>query len=137
MRTEAQADGEKARAEAAAELSATRSETEAMLSAARSHSDSRIAAAEAQIIQLNERIAVLQGDERHRFEEVSGLREQLAASQISRDAALGEADGLRTELDRLGTELAVVREQSDPGRRSHRGPPAARRRARAHPASAR
>jgi chromosome segregation ATPase len=113
-RAQAQADADQARAQTDAELTAARAETEAMLAAARSHSDSRVTAAELQVAQLHERITVLQDDERQRFEEAAGLREQLAAAQISRDAALGEADGLRTELDRLGTELALVREQSGP-----------------------
>jgi chromosome segregation ATPase len=103
-----------ARSEAEAAIEAARAETEAMLAATRSHSDSRVTAAEAQVARLNQRLTELQDDERHRFEESARLREQLAASQISRDAALGEAEGLRAELDRLGTELAVVREQSGP-----------------------
>jgi hypothetical protein len=111
---QARSDADQARAQTEAELAAARTETEAMLIAARSHADSRVTAAEAQVAQLGERITVLQADERHRLEQAAGLREQLAASEISRDAALGEAAGLRAELDRLGTELAVVREQSGP-----------------------
>jgi hypothetical protein len=113
-RAQAQSDADQARAEAEASIEAARTETEAMLTAARSHADAQVTAAAAQVVQLSERIALLQGDERHRFEQAAGLREQLAAAQIARDAALGEADGLRDELDRLGTELAVVREQSGP-----------------------
>ena len=44
-------------------------------------------------------------------QEVVSLREQLAAAQIARDAAISEAGGLRSELERLGAELAVMREQ--------------------------
>ncbi|MFL5862818.1 MAG: hypothetical protein ACJ780_18915 [Solirubrobacteraceae bacterium] len=49
---------------------------------------------------------------RHRQDaaELSVLRDQLAAADVSRDAALGEVAGLRVELERLGSELAVTRE---------------------------
>jgi hypothetical protein len=43
--------------------------------------------------------------------EAAALREQLAIATISRDGAAGEVAGLRAELERLGTELAVTREQ--------------------------
>jgi hypothetical protein len=39
------------------------------------------------------------------------LRGDLAAAQVSRDAAIGEAAGLRDELQRLGSELTVTRER--------------------------
>jgi hypothetical protein len=39
------------------------------------------------------------------------LRGDLAAAQVSRDAAIGEAAGLREELQRLGSELTVTRER--------------------------
>jgi hypothetical protein len=41
------------------------------------------------------------------------LRGDLAAAQVSRDAAIGEAAGLREELQRLGSELTVTRERVD------------------------
>jgi uncharacterized coiled-coil DUF342 family protein len=44
-------------------------------------------------------------------DEAAALRQQLAAASVSRDAAISEVAGLRSELDRLGTELAVAREQ--------------------------
>jgi hypothetical protein len=50
-----------------------------------------------------------------RAQEVASLREQLAITAISRDAAVAEAAGLRAELTRLGSELAVTREQVDAG----------------------
>jgi hypothetical protein len=102
------------RERAESELAGARAESEAMLGAARSHSDAQAVAAAAQIRELTDRVAVLQGGERQRDDEARALREQLAASHIARDAALAEADGLRTELDRLGGELAVLREQSGP-----------------------
>jgi hypothetical protein len=39
------------------------------------------------------------------------LRGDLAAAQVSREAAIGEAAGLREELQRLGSELTVTRER--------------------------
>lgn len=44
-------------------------------------------------------------------DDLGALREQLAATQVARDASAGEVEGLRAELTRLGTELAVAREQ--------------------------
>jgi hypothetical protein len=44
-------------------------------------------------------------------DEASALRGQLAAAGVARDAAISEVSGLRAELERLGTELAVTREQ--------------------------
>ena len=46
----------------------------------------------------------------HHAAELSALRDQLAAAQVSRDAAAGEVAGLRAELERLGSELAITRE---------------------------
>jgi hypothetical protein len=102
------------RERAESELTAGRAETEAMLGAARSHADAQAAAAAAQIRELTDRVAALQDGERQRLEEARTLRQQLAASHIARDAALAEAGGLRAELDRLGGELAALREQSGP-----------------------
>lgn len=39
------------------------------------------------------------------------LREELAASQVAREAALSELAGLQAELGRIGAELAVTRER--------------------------
>jgi hypothetical protein len=46
----------------------------------------------------------------HHAAELSTLRDQLAAAQVSRDAAAGEVAALRDELERLGSELAIARE---------------------------
>ncbi|MEA2211661.1 MAG: hypothetical protein QOF83_1609 [Solirubrobacteraceae bacterium] len=43
--------------------------------------------------------------------EAGGLREELAASQVAREAALSEVAGLQSELSRIGAELAVTRER--------------------------
>ena len=43
--------------------------------------------------------------------ETAALREQLAAAQVSREAARGESAGLQAELQRLGRELAATRER--------------------------
>jgi hypothetical protein len=50
-----------------------------------------------------------------RVQEAASLRAQLAAIGISRDAAVAEAVGLRAELSRLGSELAVARELAGAG----------------------
>ncbi len=48
--------------------------------------------------------------------ELARLRGELVTSEVSRDAALSEAAGLRAELDRLGGQLAAAREHSGSGR---------------------
>ena len=45
--------------------------------------------------------------------EATTLRGDLAAAHVSREAAASEAAGLRSELERVGSELAVTREQVD------------------------
>jgi predicted nucleic acid-binding Zn-ribbon protein len=45
-------------------------------------------------------------------QEIAQLQAELAAAHVARDSARSETIGLRTELDRLGTELATVREQA-------------------------
>jgi hypothetical protein len=100
------------RAEAEQEMTRTRAETDAMLDAARSQVDSRAQAAETQAATLGQRLASLAAAEHRRAEEAAALREQLAVAHIARDAAFTEAEGLRGELERLGSELAVAREQS-------------------------
>ena len=42
--------------------------------------------------------------------EVANLRAALAAGIVTSDAATAEAEGLREELERLGSELAQARE---------------------------
>lgn len=111
----ARAEGEAAlgavRHEVEAETDVARQETEAMLAAVRGESDSRAQAAEAQARELEARLRERTAGERRRAEEAAVLREQLAASHVARDAALGEVGGLRAELERLGGELAVARER--------------------------
>ena len=63
-----------------------------------------MAAATRQRQDLESRLAAAQ-------DELPRTRDQLASAQISRDAAISEAGGLRTELERLGAELTVMREQ--------------------------
>jgi predicted nucleic acid-binding Zn-ribbon protein len=112
----ARAEGEAAlaaaRLEFEAENDATRQETETMLAAARGESDTRAEAAEAEARELAARLREHAAGERRRAEEAAILREQLAAAHVARDAALGEVGGLRAELERLGGELAVLREQA-------------------------
>lgn len=65
-----------------------------------------------QVAALERRLGERAGVEQRLAQEGASLREQLAAAQISRDAAISEAGGLRSELERMGAELAVVREQA-------------------------
>ncbi len=60
---------------------------------------------------LRERLAAASSAQQQRDTELAGLRAQLASVQVSRDATVSELTGLREELARLGTELAVAREQ--------------------------
>ncbi len=111
----ARAEGETllaaARREAEALTDAARQETDTMLAAVRGESDTRAQAAEAEARELGARLRERTAGERRRAEEAAVLREQLAAAHVARDAALGEVGGLRAELERLGGELAVAREQ--------------------------
>jgi chromosome segregation ATPase len=113
------------RAAARAELDAARTERDGArgereaareaLSRARAEADQELAdvraRGDAQAREHGERVAVLITGERRRAEEAATLREQLAAAHVARDAALGEAGGLRAELERLGSELAALHEQ--------------------------
>jgi hypothetical protein len=64
----------------------------------------------AEVADLRGRLAASQLGQQQHAVELSSLRDQLAAAHVSRDAALREAAGLRAELERLGSELAVRRE---------------------------
>ena len=79
-------------------------ETAAELGAERDRLTEEVAALRAQLHEASSRG---QGQD----DDLYALREQLATTQVSRDAAGAEAESLRAELDRLGTELAVSREQ--------------------------
>ena len=60
--------------------------------------------------ELRHRLAAAASGRQHHAAELSMLRDQLAGAQVSRDAAAGEVAGLRAELERLGSELAITRE---------------------------
>ena len=127
----AQADGaraelERLRTELDAQLAHVQQQTEARLVDARAELDEHLQTArvafereaaairaegDAEAGRLDERLVQATAAERHRAQEVGVLREHLAAAQISRDAALAEAQALRVELERLGTELSVTRER--------------------------
>ena len=104
-----------ARAEAESQVVAVRGETEARLAAARAEAESQAAAArvagEAEVAAARGEAESQVAAARRWADEAAAVREQLATAQISREAALGETAGLRAELDRLGSELAVSREQ--------------------------
>jgi hypothetical protein len=106
-RVAAQRDAEAERASGRSELEAERAratEQLAELTAARD-------AATRDAATLSQRVAAVTGTHQQYADELAALREQLATAQVSREAAAGEVVGLRAELDRLGSELAVSREQ--------------------------
>lgn len=86
-------------------------EEAAMAAAGRDEAESELARARQQTGALQERLTAAAEAGRRGAQEAGGLREQLAAAQVSRDAAISEAGGLRAELERLGAELTVMREQ--------------------------
>jgi hypothetical protein len=67
----------------------------------------------AEVTELRDRVGAAEAAAELRSAEASALRGDLAAASVSRDAAISEAAGLRSELDRVGSELAVTREQVD------------------------
>jgi len=95
-----------ARDDQAAELTAVREE----LASAR---EELAGARERHTAELQAGVTAVLDNARRQAGETSGLREELAAAQVARDAAHGEAAGLRAELERLGSELAVTREHID------------------------
>ena len=119
----ARADAERARSEIAhardgadrarSELAQSREETDRArteLAGAREQ-EAGLQHAREQLAAVSERLAAALASDRLRAGETASLREQLAAAQIVRDAAVAEAGGLRAELTRLGSELASTREQ--------------------------
>jgi hypothetical protein len=86
-------------------------EQAAMATAARDEAEAEQAEARGRASSLEERLMAHGNAERRQAQEASALREQLAVAQVSRDAAISEAGGSRAELERLGTELTVMREQ--------------------------
>jgi hypothetical protein len=61
--------------------------------------------------ELQARGAELEGERGQLGQQLAHLREELAAAQVARDAAVGEAAGLRVELERIGAELVATRER--------------------------
>ncbi len=101
----------------AAELTAAREGHAAELAALREQHASSTGAereqAAAELRELQAQLTVAQESARRRAGESGGLREELAAAQVAREAARSEVAGLRAELERLGGELAVTREHID------------------------
>ncbi|MFZ0041049.1 MAG: hypothetical protein WAK93_07070 [Solirubrobacteraceae bacterium] len=98
-----------------AELRAEVQQLMGAVSGQRAELDEQLARTEAETASLREEVAAASAAERRLAQEVVSLREQLASVSVSRDAAMSEAAGLRAELERLGTELAVTREQAGSG----------------------
>jgi hypothetical protein len=88
-----------------------RQEFEERLAAARDEAEAELARAREQAGALEERLRSHIDAEHRRSHEAAALREQLATAHTSRDGAISEAGGLRGELERLGAELTVMREQ--------------------------
>jgi hypothetical protein len=97
--------------EDAAMATAARDETEAQLARGREQVAAELTRAREQIAALDDRLRTRTEAEHRQAHEAAALREQLANAHISRDAAISEAGGLRAELERLGAELTVMREQ--------------------------
>jgi hypothetical protein len=97
--------------EDAAMATASRDETESQLARAAEQAEAELARARDQLAALEERLRARTDAEHREAHEAAALREQLASAHISRDAAISEAGGLRAELERLGAELTVMREQ--------------------------
>ncbi len=94
------------RARLGAEFEAERARVAAQLADLSATRDSALADA----ADLRHRFAAVTSGRQHHAAELSALRDQLAAAQVSREAAAGEVAGLRAELERLGSELAITRE---------------------------
>lgn len=71
-----------------------------------------------------ERLRVAVQDQRREIEEqrreiedqrraIEDVRQQLATAEVAREAAVSEAAGLRSELERVSSELAVTRERAE------------------------
>jgi hypothetical protein len=86
-------------------------EQAAMATAARDEAEAELRTARERSGALEAQIGAHAEAERRQAHEATALREQLATAHISRDAAISEAGGLRAELERLGAELSVMREQ--------------------------
>jgi hypothetical protein len=100
-----------ARDETETQLAQAREQAKAELAQAREQARAELARAREQAGALEERLRARTDAEHREAHEAAALREQLASAQISRDAAISEAGGLRAELERLGAELTVMREQ--------------------------
>jgi len=106
-----------AREEHGAQLASVREDHAAELSVLREqHANSTGVEREqsaAALRELQAEVTTAQDNARRQAAETGGLRQELAAAQVAREAAHGEAAGLRAELQRLSTELAVTREHID------------------------
>ena len=112
------AELESERARAARDRDADRERTAAQLAELTAARDAQLAeliaardAQAGQVAVLRDQLASAAVAGQQRADEVGAFREQLAAAHVARDAAAGEVVGLRAELERLGSELAVTREQ--------------------------
>ena len=110
VRAELDAEKERARADLTQtreELADERARAAERLSATIDERDAQAA----QVVELRDHLGRFSAAHQRQSAEVSTLREQLAAASVAREAAAGEVAGLQAELQRLGSELAVSREQ--------------------------
>jgi hypothetical protein len=73
--------------------------------------EARVAVAHDELNRAREDAAMATAARDETEAELARVREQAAGAHISRDASISEAGGLRAELERLGAELTVMREQ--------------------------
>jgi hypothetical protein len=82
--------------------------------ARRAEVESRAITLAAQVARLEEELAgaraAVERERERTARELAELRTGLASSEVAREAALSEASGLRSELERLGGDLAAARE---------------------------
>src|SRR5581483_12517911 len=75
--------------------------------------ESRAVVLAARVEELGSELADSTSDREQLGGQIAGLQETLASCTVSRDAALSEAAALRSELERIGAELAVARRSEE------------------------
>jgi hypothetical protein len=103
---EAEAERDRLRAE----LDAQRREADRALEVERHRFQTDVEAQRQDAADLRHRLASAASGRQQHDAELSVLRDHLTSAQVSRDAAAGEVAGLRVELERLASELAITRE---------------------------
>jgi hypothetical protein len=81
----------------------------------RAEVESRAVVLAARVDELQAELEAVANDREALESELARVRANLATSEVAREAAQGEAAGLRAELDRLGAELSQARQQAGRG----------------------